>query len=228
VKAAVDKLNEIANYSMAQLSLDRSGHGVDHTNRVVELSRQVLETLPQADPFITLAAAYLHDTIDDKVVEDEEQAKEGLRVFLANIGVAESEIHQIFHIIENMSFSKSLSDNVELSLEGKIVQDADRLEALGAMGILRTAYYGGHKGHPIFDPVIQPINYTNKQEYRKGSTVINHFYEKLLLLPDQMNTEYAKQEAKRREVFMREFLEEFYQEWFVGEDSLDAQTWRNR
>ena len=77
----MDKLNEIANYSMAQLSLDRSGHGVDHTNRVVELSRQVLETLPQADSFITLAAAYLHDTIDDKVVEDEEQAKEGLRVF---------------------------------------------------------------------------------------------------------------------------------------------------
>ena len=71
----MDKLNEIANYSMAQLSLDRSGHGVDHTNRVVELSRQVLETLPQADSFITLAAAYLHDTIDDKVVEDEEQAK---------------------------------------------------------------------------------------------------------------------------------------------------------
>lgn len=221
------KLNEIANYSMAQLALDRSGHGVDHTNRVVELSRQVLETLPQANPFITLAA-YLHDTIDDKVVEDEEQAKERLRVFLANIGVAESEIHQIFHIIENMSFSKSWSDNVELSLEGKIVQDADRLEALGAMGILRTAYYGGHKGHPIFDPAIQPINYTNKQDYRKGSTVINHFYEKLLLLPDQMNTGYAKQEAKRREAFMREFLEEFYKEWFVGDDSLDSQIWRNR
>lgn len=228
MKAAVDKLNEIANYSMEQLSLDRSGHGVDHTNRVVELSRQVLETLPQADSFITLAAAYLHDTIDDKVVEDEKQAKEKLRVFLANIGVAETEIYQIFHIIENMSFSKSLSDDVELSLEGKIVQDADRLEALGAMGILRTAYYGGHKGHPIFDPAIQPINYTNKQDYRKGSTVINHFYEKLLLLPDQMNTEYARQEAKRRAAFMRGFLDEFYTEWFLGDDSLAAQTWRNR
>ncbi|WP_206857381.1 HD domain-containing protein [Candidatus Enterococcus mangumiae] len=224
----MDKLSKIANYSMEQLSLDHSGHGVDHTKRVVELARQILETEPQADSFITIASAYLHDTIDDKVVEDEEQAKAHLKGFLTSIELAESEIQHIFHIIENMSFSKGLSGQVDLSLEGKIVQDADRLEALGAIGILRTAYYGGFHGHPIFDPAIQPINYTKKQDYRKGSTVINHFYEKLLLLSDQMNTRYAKQEAKRREAFMRDFLKEFYEEWFVEVDSPDRQTWRDR
>lgn len=222
----MDKISKIANYSMEQLSSDLSGHGVDHTNRVVELARQILETEPRADSFITVAAAYLHDTIDDKVVEDEEQAKKQLRDFLASIGLEGKESQRIFHIIENISFSKNLSDNVNLSLEGKIVQDADRLEALGAMGILRTAYYGGLHGHPIFDPEIQPIVYQNKQEYRKGSTVINHFYEKLLLLPDQMNTLYARQEAKQREVFMRAFLEEFYKEWFLGEKTPSEKMWR--
>lgn len=214
----MEKLAQIAEYSMRQLANDQTGHGSDHTKRVVKLAKKILVTEPQADPFITLASAYLHDTIDDKVVQDEQLAKQELSYFLAAIDLKKESIDAIFFIIENMSFSKGIAEQVPaLSLEGQIVQDADRIEALGAIGILRTAYFGGGHGHPIFDPTIQPKNYTNKAAYRKGSTVINHFYEKLFLLPDLMNTGYGKQEAKRRERFMRDFLVEFFNEWGIDD-----------
>ena len=115
-----------------------------------------------------------------------------------------------------MSFSKEMSQSGEpLSLAGKIVQDADRLEAIGALGILRTAYYGGGKGHPIHDESIIPKVYTQKTEYRRGSTVINHFHEKLLLLPARMHTDYAHKLAFERKDFMEQFLEQFHLEWNV-------------
>lgn len=224
----MEKLSAIADYSIKQLACDQTGHGFDHTIRVVKLATKILATEPEADPLITLAAAYLHDTIDDKVVKDEAKAKEELSYFLESIAMEQSIIQAIFFIIDNMSFSRSLSDEApELSLEGKIVQDADRLEALGAIGILRTAYFGGGHGHPIFDPEHQPVNYVNKKDYRKGSTVINHFYEKLLLLTDLMNTTYGKKEAKRREIFMREFLEEFFKEWSIDDPEFTPEKWVN-
>ncbi|MBO0431441.1 HD domain-containing protein [Enterococcus sp. DIV0660C] len=217
-----EKLKKIAAYSFKQLKNDQTGHGEDHTKRVVQLATDILATEPTANRGITLAAAYLHDTIDDKVVSNEEQAKKELVAFLKKIDLTKHQITSIFAIIENMSFSKSLGENAEeLTIEGKIVQDADRLDALGAIGILRTAYFGGGHGHPIHDPEILPQMYANKADYRKGSTVINHFYEKLFLLPAQMNTVYGKTEAQRREQFMRDFLKEFYQEWENTSDSLD-------
>lgn len=222
----MDKLNAIADYSRKQLADDLTGHGFDHTKRVVKLAENILLTEPDADRLITLAAAYLHDTIDDKVVQDEVKAKAELVQFLQSIQLEQSTIAAIFFIIDNMSFSKGLSDTVpELSIEGKIVQDADRIEALGAIGILRTAYFGGGHGHPIFDQERQPVNFVNKNDYRKGSTVINHFYEKLFLLPDRMNTSYGKKEAKRREVFMREFLEEFFKEWSIDDPEFTPENW---
>ncbi|MBE9886883.1 HD domain-containing protein [Enterococcus durans] len=222
----MEKLAQIAEYSMNQLANDQTGHGSDHTKRVVKLAKKILVTEPQADPFITLASAYLHDTIDDKVVQDEQVAKQELKHFLIAIDLKKETIDAIFFIIENMSFSKGISEQAPvLSLEGQIVQDADRIEALGAIGILRTAYFGGGHGHPIFDPKIQPTNYTNKADYRKGSTVINHFYEKLFLLPDLMNTAYGKEEAKRRERFMRDFLVEFFNEWGIDDPDFTPDSW---
>ncbi len=221
----MDKLQVIADYSMEQLAHDQTGHGSDHTKRVVKLAERILDTEPQADRFVTLAAAYLHDTIDDKVVKDENEAKQQLRVFLRSLRITEEQISMIFAIIENMSFSKNLSEAVELSLEGKIVQDADRIEALGAIGILRTAYFGGGHGHPIFDSELYPQTFKDKKNYRKGTTVINHFYEKLFLLPDKMNTDYGYKEAKRREGFMREFLEEFFLEWSIDDPSFTPDNW---
>jgi uncharacterized protein len=222
----MDELTKIAEYSRQQLANDLTGHGFDHTKRVVKLAEEILLTEPHADPLITLAAAYLHDTIDDKVVKNEAKAKEDLEHFLQSIPLDHSTIAAIFFIIDNMSFSKGLSDKVpELSLEGKIVQDADRIEALGAIGILRTAYFGGGHGHPIFDQERQPVNFNSKKDYRKGTTVINHFYEKLFLLPEMMNTQYGKKEAKRRELFMREFLEEFFKEWSVDDPDFTPENW---
>ena len=163
----MDKLQVIADYSMEKLAHDQTGHGSDHTKRVVKLAERILDTEPQADRFVTLAAAYLHDTIDDKVVKDENEAKQQLRVFLRSLPITEEQISMIFAIIENMSFSKNLSEAVELSLEGKIVQDADRIEALGAIGILRTAYFGGGHGHPIFDSELYPQTFKDKKKLPK-------------------------------------------------------------
>lgn len=208
-----DKLAEIKHYSLAALASDQTGHGADHVQRVASLAEDILRTEPEADSFITLSAAYLHDTIDDKVTADPQAAAEQLMNFLLELDVPQAKIQAIFAIIENMSYSKGLAGKMELSLEGKIVQDADRIDALGAIGILRTSYFGGGHGHPIHDPNLPPKTFKDKEEYRKGTTVINHFYEKLFLLSETMNTAYGKKEAKRREAFMKDFLEEFYHEW---------------
>lgn len=207
------RLTAIRNFAAEKMNQDHTGHNMDHIQRVVHLAANILETEPTANQSIVLAASYLHDTIDDKLVVDVTTALEELQQFLA-LHYNHDEVAHIVHIIQNMSYSKSLGNQgTELTLEGQIVQDADRLDALGALGILRTAYFGGSQGHPIYDPEIKPISYQNKVDYRKGSTVINHFYEKLLLLADTMNTDYAKEEGQRRTQFMHNFLAEFFLEW---------------
>ncbi|MGM0124227.1 hypothetical protein IGI37_001601 [Enterococcus sp. AZ194] len=214
------ELEQIKQYAYKILENDTTGHSMDHIERVVTISQQILETEPTADEFVVLAAAYLHDTIDDKLVADEQQATEELSSFLNSLAIQPKSCQEILYIIQHLSFSKEIvSGKGALSLAGKIVQDADRIDALGAIGILRTAYYGGGKGHPIYDHKITPIDYNSKTEYRRGSTVINHFYEKLFLLPERMNTDFGKKEAERRKKFMENFLEEFYNEWNLPEDS---------
>ncbi|WP_265457614.1 HD domain-containing protein [Enterococcus sp. HY326] len=209
-----NKMRAIYDYAKEKMAQDFSGHGFDHILRVVANVERLLETETQADAFVTKAAAYLHDTVDDKVVADEQAAYLELHNFLISLQLSESQVTAILDILHNMSFSKSLDKKeIRLSLEGQLVQDADRLDALGAVGILRTAYFGGKKGHPIYDPEIQSIDYQSKSDYRKGSTVINHFYEKLLLLAATMNTEAAKIEGQRRTEFMENFLKEFFYEW---------------
>ena len=210
----MEKLAKIIAYTKQQLQTDLTGHGFDHAQRVATLSHKIAkaEKAP-VDELVLLASAYLHDTIDDKVVADVDTACRELQQFLVEIGLSAQQQEEILFIINNMSFSKELTGKISLPLAGKIVQDADRLEALGAMGILRTAYFGGGHQHPLHDPAIKPITFTDKTQYRKGSTVINHFYEKLFLLPEKMNTQTAYREALRRQKFMESFLAEFYQEW---------------
>jgi uncharacterized protein len=139
-------------------------------------------------------------------------------------------VEHVCRIIANVSFKGAGVDCRMESLEGMIVQDADRLDALGAIGIARTFAYGGFKGQPLYDPEIRPEYHRNFEEYKKsqGST-INHFYEKLLLLKDQMNTATARQIAESRTEFMMSFLNRFHEEW-LGEDlsfSLDSSSIRN-
>ncbi|WP_086312891.1 hypothetical protein A5821_000454 [Enterococcus sp. 7F3_DIV0205] len=207
------KIEKIKNYVQAIMEKDQSGHGMDHINRVVRLATTIAET-ETCDLYIVTAAAYLHDTVDDKLVSDSNQAYQQLETFLKQIDSSTAQIQHIIYIIKNISFSKQFTGTKEkLTIEGQIVQDADRLDAMGAIGIIRTIYYGGHKGNQIYDPTIKPRTLRSKSEYRDESTIINHFYEKILLLNDRLNTEYAKKIGSKRQKFLEAFLEEFFEEW---------------
>lgn len=217
LQQTTEQLAGIIDYAKKHLAHDGTGHGFDHAHRVAHLAAKILLATPEdVDATVVLAACYLHDTIDDKVVADVEAATEDLRAFLGTQGLSGEQVLEILLIIDNLSFSKQyFGDSLPLPLTGQIVQDADRLEALGAMGLLRTAYFGGYSGHPLHDPAMKPQTFTSKAEYRQGTTVINHVYEKLFLLVDLMNTPYGKQEGLRRKQFMENFLTEFYQEWNI-------------
>lgn len=206
-------IEAIKNYTKAIMLKDQTGHGMDHINRVVRLANKIADT-EQCDHFVVIAAAYLHDTVDDKLVSDPEDAYKQLSEFLDSLTISVSVVKRIIYIVENISFSQTLTGTREkLSIEGQIVQDADRLDAMGAIGITRTIYYGGHKGNPIYDPKILPRTLQSKSEYRKDSTVINHFYEKIIRLNTGLNTNYAKKIGQKRQVFLEEFLKEFMKEW---------------
>lgn len=210
------ELEQVIQFAKERLAHDGSGHGFDHAQRVAQLAKRIMADLadPTVDEFVVLAAAYLHDTIDDKVVASSEIALEELREFLTELGIATTQILEIIFIMDNLSFSKEFFGKADqLTINGHIVQDADRLEALGAIGIMRTAYYGGSHGSILYDPTISPRELTSKAQYREDSTVINHFYEKLYRIVDLMKTPYGKQEGERRKAFMEAFLAEFYNEW---------------
>ncbi len=164
------------------------GHGADHTMRVYHNALSLLEAYPEADRFASLLAALLHDADDHKLFDTENN--ENARSFLREKEIEAETIEQICTIINAVSFSKNRGKRPE-TLEGKIVQDSDRLDAIGAIGIARTFAYGGKVGRPLSDS-------------------IEHFYDKLLLLKDEMNTDAAKDIAQKRHEYMMKFLEEYY------------------
>lgn len=210
-----EQLESIKNFSYQKMSHDATGHNFDHIQRVIKTVKHILKDEP-ADPLVTLAAAYLHDVADDKLVSNPQTLENEIKDFLNQLDFSNEQITEILYITHNLSFSKSLSANPpKLSLAGQIVQDADRLDAIGAIGITRAIYYGGANSETIYDPEIRPREKMNKSEYRNLSneTIINHFYEKLLKLTAMMNTETAKKIAKNRHQYMIDFLAEFKAEW---------------
>jgi uncharacterized protein len=212
------QLTAIRTYARQKLAQDHSGHGSDHLERVNRLARRLAQA-EQANLNLTLAAAWLHDVIDDKLMVDPEQAHHDLADQLSELGVLTADQTAIFDIIDHMSFSKSLNGAQKLSLEGQIVQDADRLDAIGAIGIARALYYSGHVGEKIYDPAIAPREHLTKEQYRQQpGTAINHFYEKLFKLADMMNTPAAKALAKRRTDVMRAFVDQFKAEWTADDE----------
>jgi len=209
------RLEKIAQYSHAHMTQDRTGHGYDHIRRVVAMARK-LSAKENADLLVTLASAYLHDVIDDKLVDDPKTALDGLKTFLSEVEVSAPQIEQILFIIQNMSFAHTLDNKpIQLPLEGQIVQDSDWLDAIGAIGVTRAIYFGGHHSEKIYDPRIKPRESMTKEEYRnlQNETIINHFYEKLLKIKDKLNTPSAKKIAENRQRFMLDFLTEFQAEW---------------
>lgn len=192
---------------------DCSGHDYHHTMRVYRLAMQIAEQ-ENADMLIVQLAALLHDVDDVKLSPETHDTKKNAVRFMKNSGVDDKVIASVCKIIDEVSFAGTDSV-VPSTLEGKCVQDADRLDAIGAIGIARTFAYGGSRGRKIYDPEIKSKMGMNKEEYRNNqdSTSINHFYEKLLLLKDMMNTTEGKKLAEHRQVVMQEFLNEFMLEW---------------
>lgn len=207
-----EQLKAMEQYAKRVLDSDTSGHDWSHIERVVNTTKTIAKA-EGADLFICEAAALLHDVIDDKIVKDPAVALKELKKFLTSIKVTPEEIEAIESIITRMSF-KNHQENQELSLEGRVVQDADRLDAIGAIGIARVMCYSGSTGRPIHHPNMKPREQMTAEDYRNGeSTAIMHFYEKLLKLKDLMNTDYGKKLAKGRHAFLEMYLEQFYAEW---------------
>lgn len=197
-----------------RLGADSSGHDWYHVDRV-RRSAMMIGTAEGADLFVTELAALLHDVADWKFHSGDDDA--GPRVageWLASLNVDAQVIADVQQIIREVSFKGAGVPTKPSTLEGAVVQDADRLDAIGAIGVARTFAYGGHKGNPMYDPTSPATPHDSFESYKKNSgSTINHFYEKLLLLKDRLNTATAKKIAAKRHHFMEEFLEQFYREW---------------
>ncbi|MCX6742700.1 MAG: HD domain-containing protein [Candidatus Parcubacteria bacterium] len=191
---------------------ETTGHDWWHTYRVCELAK-IIGQSEKADLFIVELAALLHDLADWKFNDDNAGPIQA-RKWLEELNVEEDNIVHICEIIKDLSFKGAGVAVPMKSIEGKIVQDADRLDAMGAIGIARAFAYGGYKGREIYNPDIKPIMHDSFEQYKNAvSTTINHFYEKLFLLKDLMNTETAKKMAQERHEFMEKFRREFLKEW---------------
>ena len=211
-------LKQTEEYVQSLLLGEGSGHDWWHIYRVRNTAQHLAKT-EGGEMLVIELAALLHDIADRKfndgnIVKGVKKVSE----FLQSIKVDKKISDHVCEIVQTCSFASSfMSDGtrrIMSTLEGKIVQDADRLDAIGAIGIARTFAYGGHKGSEIYNPAIKPVIITSTKQYTQGDThSINHFYEKLLLLKDLMNTKTAQNMAKKRHTYMEQFLKEFYAEW---------------
>jgi len=211
-----DLIENTVEFVKKKLEGAEAGHDWYHIERVWRLSKKIAVTEPCNLEVVELSAL-LHDIADPKFHNgDETLALHVSREFLESQNASEDIIEQVLFIIRNISFKNRGEAPENLPVELKIVQDADRIDAIGAIGIARTFNFGGFKNNLMYDPHIEPKLNMSKEEYKKSNgTTINHFYEKLLLLKDLMNTEKGKQIAGERHDFMLKFLDEFYKEWNV-------------
>ena len=200
-------------YVRGAIGADSSGHDWWHAARVRSLALHIARE-EGADKRVVELAALLHDVADEKVTGDPDSAPAAARAWLTSLGVAAPVVDAAAAIVAAVSFHGAGVPDVPTSREGRCVRDADRLDALGAIGIARAFAYGGHAGRPLHDPAGRPFLAGSREEYRAhaGSTV-DHFAEKLLLLADRMETAAGRRIAVRRDAFMREFLERFLREW---------------
>ncbi len=197
-----------------RFSVESSGHDWWHMYRVWVLSKKI-GAQEGADMTVVELGALLHDIADFKFHDGDLSAgpKEAEKILRA-LNVSKDLINKVSHIVEHVSYKGAGEKNLMESLEGKVVQDADRIDALGAVGIARVFAYSGWSNRPIYEPSQEPVMHATFDEYKNSKgTAINHFYEKLLLLKDRMNTETGRMLADHRHKYMQKYLKEFYSEW---------------
>lgn len=213
MSTTIDKTVE---FVKKQLEGAEAGHDWFHIERVWKLSKKIAAT-ENCNGEVVELSALLHDIADPKFHNgDETLALKISRELLEGFSVDEETIAQVLFVIQNISFKNRNEAPKDLPIELKIVQDADRIDAIGAIGIARTFNFGGFKNNLMYHPDISPKLNMSKEEYKKtNGTTINHFYEKLLLLKDFMNTQEGKKIAEQRHQFMLNFLDQFYKEWNV-------------
>jgi len=207
-------IDQTVDFVRKQLADAEAGHDWWHILRVWNNVKTILRA-EKADAITCELAALLHDIADSKFHGGDEMLGPTIAgEFLRQIDVPEDVITHVQNIIRYMSYKASLAPVPFHSKELEIVQDADRLDAIGAIGIARAFHYGGFKNRTLYDPSIAPNPYQDKETYKNSAApTINHFYEKLLLLKEKMNTKTARQMAKERHRFMECYLEQFYKEW---------------
>lgn len=201
-------LPPIKEFARRILEDDATGHDWQHALRVERNAELISPTaLGTHERQLIQIAVWLHDTIDEKIDDEQRASLADIEELLSENGISPQDIAEIFDIIQNLSYSKNLDKKQELSRIGQIVQDADRLDALGAIGIARTFYYGGSQGHAIYDnQEPRALDELTQKNYRERQSVVNHFHEKLLHLTKTMNSDLATVEAEKRTKFMKEFL----------------------
>jgi uncharacterized protein len=205
-------LAEAEAFARAELGRDSSGHDWWHIQRVVALARHIARE-EGADLFICELAALLHDVADYKIAGDEAAGLAKVRGWLEAHGAGAPVVEHVMEIIATMSYGGGNRPPMR-TLEGRVVQDADRLDALGAIGIGRAFAFGGSRGRALYDPTETPRAYASKEAYQASTqSTISHFHEKLLLLRDRMNTPFARRLAEDRHRYMEAFLAEFEAEW---------------
>jgi uncharacterized protein len=209
-------IQKVKDYIKKTLGNEVTGHDWWHAWRVWRMAKEIAKK-EGGDLFIIELASLLHDIADWKFYNgNTKKGADKASALLKKLGVANKDIKHVCHIIENVSFKGAGVKNEMKTKEGVIVQDADRLDVLGAMGIARTFTYGGYKGREIYNPDIKVKFHKSFKEYRDGkNTSINHFYEKLLLVKDRLNTKTAKKIAQKRHEFLEDYLKEFFKEWKV-------------
>jgi len=209
-------IEEVKKYLKKNFKGEATGHDWYHIWRVWKMSKEIAKK-EGGDLFIIELAALLHDVADWKFHDGNLRAGgEKAKTLLKNLGVNDKSIRHICHIIDNVSFKGAGVKNKIKTKEGMIVQDADRLDVIGAIGIARTLAYGGFIGREIYNPEIKPKLHKSFKEYKDSKgTSINHFYEKLLLLKDRLNTKTAKKIAQKRHRFLENYLKQFFEEWVV-------------
>lgn len=208
-------IQQTAEFIESEFAREGSGHDWFHIDRVRRMALRIGQT-EGGDSFITEMAALLHDLDDWKLTGSEDDHPSRAEAWLSKCGVSIEPASQIVNVIKEVSYKGAGIQTPVRSVEAAAVQDADRLDAMGAIGIARTFAYGGHKNRLIYDPAIAPLMHDDFQAYKNSTApTVNHFFEKLLLLKDRMNTQTARSIAEQRHRFMETFLEQFFNEWEI-------------